>query len=235
MPRDTISDLVAFIAVARERSFTRAAAQLGVSPSALSHTIRALEARTDVRLLTRTTRSVRRPRPASGCCRRSRRASRRSRPSWRRCASCARSPPARSASRRPTTRPTPSCGRGFRRSCRLSRPEGRDRRRLRPRGHRRAALRHRRAPRRPGREGHDRRAHRAGHALCDRRRAELSGAAARPEGAAGPDAAQLHQPAPADPWRPARLGAAEGRSRAAGPRRRARRSSTAPTRCSMRR
>ena len=58
MPRDTISDLVAFLAVARERSFTRAAAQLGVSPSALSHTIRALEARTGVRLLMRTTRSV---------------------------------------------------------------------------------------------------------------------------------------------------------------------------------
>jgi DNA-binding transcriptional LysR family regulator len=58
MPRDTISDLLAFVAVARERSFTRAAAQLGVSPSALSHTVRALEAKTGVRLLTRTTRSV---------------------------------------------------------------------------------------------------------------------------------------------------------------------------------
>ncbi len=51
-------DLLAFVAVARERSFTRAAAQLGVSQSALSHTIRALEARLGVRLLTRTTRSV---------------------------------------------------------------------------------------------------------------------------------------------------------------------------------
>ncbi len=58
MPRDTLSDLVAFVAVARERSFTRAAAQLGVSPSALSHTMRALEASTGVRLLARTTRSV---------------------------------------------------------------------------------------------------------------------------------------------------------------------------------
>ena len=44
--------------VARERSFTRAAAQLGVSQSALSHAMRNLEARLDVRLLTRTTRSV---------------------------------------------------------------------------------------------------------------------------------------------------------------------------------
>jgi DNA-binding transcriptional LysR family regulator len=58
MARETISDLVAFLAVARERSFTRAAAQLGTSQPALSYTIRMLEARLGVRLLTRTTRSV---------------------------------------------------------------------------------------------------------------------------------------------------------------------------------
>ncbi len=59
MPRQPIlSDLVAFLAVARERSFTRAAAQLGVSQSALSHTIRGLEERLGIRLLTRTTRAV---------------------------------------------------------------------------------------------------------------------------------------------------------------------------------
>lgn len=58
MSRDDISDLRAFIAVAREGSFTRAAVQLGVSQSALSHTLRALESRLGVRLLTRTTRSV---------------------------------------------------------------------------------------------------------------------------------------------------------------------------------
>jgi DNA-binding transcriptional LysR family regulator len=56
--RETISDLVALLAVARERSFTRAAAQLGVSTSALSHAIRGLEERIGVRLLTRTTRNV---------------------------------------------------------------------------------------------------------------------------------------------------------------------------------
>ncbi|MDU6240793.1 MAG: LysR family transcriptional regulator, partial [Bradyrhizobium sp.] len=50
--------LAMFLAVAEERSFTRAAAKLGVSPSALSHAIRRLEQRMDVRLLTRTTRSV---------------------------------------------------------------------------------------------------------------------------------------------------------------------------------
>jgi DNA-binding transcriptional LysR family regulator len=58
MSRAPLADLGAFIAVARERSFTRAAAQLGVSPSALSQTMRALEEKLGVRLLTRTTRSV---------------------------------------------------------------------------------------------------------------------------------------------------------------------------------
>lgn len=58
MRRQNINDLLALRAVARERSFTRAAAQIGVSPSALSHRIRALEERLGVRLLTRTTRSV---------------------------------------------------------------------------------------------------------------------------------------------------------------------------------
>jgi DNA-binding transcriptional LysR family regulator len=58
MPRPHLNDLLAFLAVARERSFTRAAAQLGVSQSALSHTLRGLEQRLGLRLLTRTTRSV---------------------------------------------------------------------------------------------------------------------------------------------------------------------------------
>jgi|SRR5271166_4735963 len=58
MERATVTDLIAFLAVARERNFTRAAAQLGVSQPALSRTIRGLEARLGVRLLTRSTRSV---------------------------------------------------------------------------------------------------------------------------------------------------------------------------------
>ena len=58
MPRTDLNDIVAFLAVARERSFTRAAAQLGVSQSALSQTLRGLESRLGLRLLTRTTRSV---------------------------------------------------------------------------------------------------------------------------------------------------------------------------------
>lgn len=56
--RENFNDLIAFAIVARERSFTRAAAQVGVSQSALSHTIKQLEARLGIRLLTRTTRSV---------------------------------------------------------------------------------------------------------------------------------------------------------------------------------
>jgi DNA-binding transcriptional LysR family regulator len=58
MSRANLNDLQAFLAVARERNFTRAAAKLGVSQSALSHTMRGLEARLGLRLLTRTTRSV---------------------------------------------------------------------------------------------------------------------------------------------------------------------------------
>lgn len=58
MPRTDLNDLAAFLAVAQERSFTRAAAHLGVSQSALSQTLRGLEARLGLRLLARTTRSV---------------------------------------------------------------------------------------------------------------------------------------------------------------------------------
>lgn len=58
MQRTNLNDLVAFLTVARERSFTRAAAKLGMSQSSLSHIIRDLETRLGIRLLTRTTRSV---------------------------------------------------------------------------------------------------------------------------------------------------------------------------------
>ncbi|MBY5811199.1 LysR family transcriptional regulator [Rhizobium leguminosarum] len=58
MERQNINDLMVFLVVARERSFTKAAAKFGVSQSALSHTLRQLEQRLGVRLLTRTTRSV---------------------------------------------------------------------------------------------------------------------------------------------------------------------------------
>lgn len=58
MARQSLNDLAAFAAIARARSFTAAAADLGVSPSALSHSMRDLEERMGVRLLARSTRSV---------------------------------------------------------------------------------------------------------------------------------------------------------------------------------
>jgi DNA-binding transcriptional LysR family regulator len=58
MRRDELGDMLAFLAVAEERSFTRAAAKTGTSQSSLSHTVRRLEERMGVRLLVRTTRSV---------------------------------------------------------------------------------------------------------------------------------------------------------------------------------
>lgn len=58
MAHTKVNDLQAFLAVARDQSFTKAAERLGVTPSALSHTIRALEERLGVRLLARTTRNV---------------------------------------------------------------------------------------------------------------------------------------------------------------------------------
>ena len=58
MARENLNDLSAFVAVAQAHSFTKAAAQLGISPSALSHAMRGLEERLGVRLLARTTRSV---------------------------------------------------------------------------------------------------------------------------------------------------------------------------------
>lgn len=58
MPKHNLNDLLAFMTVAREGSFTRAAAQLGVTQSAISQTVSGLEARLNIRLLTRTTRSL---------------------------------------------------------------------------------------------------------------------------------------------------------------------------------
>jgi DNA-binding transcriptional LysR family regulator len=82
MARENINDLIAFLAVARERSFTKAAAQLGVSQSALSHTVRGLEERLGVRLLTRTTRSVAPTQAGERLLRTQDPGWRRSRPSW---------------------------------------------------------------------------------------------------------------------------------------------------------
>src|SRR5690606_30709087 len=58
MKNSKVNDLQAFVAVARAQSFTKAAAKLGITPSALSHTIKGLEERLGIRLLARTTRNV---------------------------------------------------------------------------------------------------------------------------------------------------------------------------------
>ena len=58
MIKENFNELQIFLVVARERSFTKAASKLGVSQSALSHAMKALEERLNIRLLTRTTRSV---------------------------------------------------------------------------------------------------------------------------------------------------------------------------------
>src|ERR1700724_1556392 len=136
MPRHELNDLLAFVAVARERSFTKAAAQLGVSQSALSHTIRGLEERLGLRLLTRTTRSA---------------------------------PPTEAGERLLHTigpRFEEVRGRAFRRRC---------------------------AQRRASGEGHDRGAHRAGHAQRSRRGSVVFQYAAGTAEAAETDRPQLHQ------------------------------------------
>ena len=83
MARESVDDLIAFLAVARQRSFTRAAAQLGVSQPALSLKIRTLEQRLGVRLLTRTTRSVSTTEAVNVCFKRSAHISMASKQGWR--------------------------------------------------------------------------------------------------------------------------------------------------------
>ena len=82
MERADASDLLAFLAVARERNFTRAAARLAISQPTLSQTVQALEERLGVRLLNRTTQASRRPKRVNGCCRRSAPSSTRSMSNW---------------------------------------------------------------------------------------------------------------------------------------------------------
>ena len=174
MPRQNLHDLLAFLAVARERSFTRAAAQLGVSQSALSHTIRGLEARLGLRLLTRTTRSVA-PTEAG---------ERLLRTVGPRFDEIDADLAALSELReKPAGTIRITAGEHAAESIlwpALAKllpdypgHQGRDHRRLRPDRHRRRALRRRRPARRAGGQGHDRRAHRAGHAHGGRRRTGL--------------------------------------------------------------
>jgi DNA-binding transcriptional LysR family regulator len=222
MMAKSLDDLVAFLAVARERNFTRAAARLGVSQSAQSQTIRGLEAWLGLRLLTRTTRSVA---PTEAGQRLLETVGPRLDEIDAELAAlsarCARNRPARSASTPTSTRPNRSSGRRWKRSCRLPGHQGRDRYRQRPDRHRRRAVRRRRPPRRTGREGHDRRAHWTRLAHGGGRRAFLFRQMAAAADAARPRRPQLHQSALADLRRPLRLGVRERQTGAQGSRRRA--------------
>ena len=221
MQRGHLDDLLAFVAVARERSFTKAAAKLGVSQSALSHTIRELEARLGVRLLTRTTRSVS---PTEAGERLLQHVGPRFEEIEAELAAVSelRDKPAGTIRITATEHAADTilCAEACAAPAAVPRHQGRDHHRLRPDRHRRRALRRRRAQRRAGGQGHDRGAHRAGHAHGGRRRAGLLPQAPGAEDAAGPDRPQLHQPAPADPWRAVCLGVREGRPRVERARRR---------------
>jgi DNA-binding transcriptional LysR family regulator len=109
MQRGHLDDFLAFLAEAREQSFTRAAAKLGVSQSALSHTMRELEERLGMRLLTRTTRRVAPAEAGERLVQTLGPGSRRSRPSLRRWANSATSPRATFASRQPNMQLRQSC------------------------------------------------------------------------------------------------------------------------------
>src|SRR6266705_3570805 len=203
MQRENVNDLLAFLAVARERSVTKAAAKLGVSQWELSHSMRGLEARLGLRLLTRTTRSV---------------------------------SPTEAGERLLQT-----VGHRFEEieaeleslselreklagvdevPAALPGHQGRDHRRPQPDRHRCPALRRWRAFRRASGEGHDRRAHRTGHAYGGHRCTVVFRGAIPAQEAPGPDRAQLHQSATTDLWRPVCLGARKRRPRAEGARRR---------------
>ena len=162
MRREELADLSAFVVVAEERSFTRAAAKLGTSQSALSLTVRGLEERLGVRLLTRTTRSVA-PTEAGerlvrtlGPVRRDRR--RAGRPQ-RASGEARRHHPHHGRRARGRSDPLACPGDA---PAALPRYQGGADHRLWPDRHRRGALRRRRSSRRAGGEGHDRRAHRSG-------------------------------------------------------------------------
>ena len=210
MQRGSLDDLRALVAVARERSFTRAAAKLGVSQSALSQTIRQLETRLGVRLLTRTTRSVS-PTQAGE------RLLRTVRPRFEEIDAelAAVSELAREAGRRHSDH--------RHRASRPKRSLCRNSRKL-LRGYPDikveiaidygltdivASVLTRACERRTGGEGHDRRAHWAGHAHGGGRRAIVFQKKARAEQAAGSGRSQLHQSAPDLAWRPLSRGSSK--------------------------
>ena len=217
MRREDLGDLAAFLAVAEERSFTRAAARLGTSQSALSHTIRRLEARLGLRLLTRTTRNVA-PTEAGERLMETLRPALDEIDGKLAALDRLREKPAgtiRINSSRARRRNHPLAGAGPP-AAGLPRHQGRGRHRPQPDRHRRRALRRRRAAGRAGRQGHDRRADRPGPAHGGGRRARLFRDPSGAQDAARAHRPQLHQPAPADARRALRLGVRGGRPRIQG-------------------
>ena len=207
MQRGNLDDLLAFVAVGKERSFTKAAAKLGMSQSSLSHIIRELEARLGVRLLTRTTRSVS-PTEAGE------RLLNDLAPRFEEIESSLASVTELREKPAGTVRITatefvidtvliPKLAGPLRAA---SRRKGGVHRGLRPYQHRRRAVRCGRAQRRADRQGHDRGPHWAGHAHGRRRCAVILQRAHGAEEAVGPDRAQLHQPASPDAWQPVCVG-----------------------------
>ena len=221
MQRGNLDDLLAFLAVGRERSFTKAAAKLGMSQSSLSHTIRELEARLGVRLLTRTTRSVA---PTQAGERLLQNIGPRFEEIDAELAAVRdlRDKPAGTI--RITATEYAADAILLPKLAKLlpavSGYQDRDRCRLRPEQYRRGRLRRRCAQRRAGRQGHDRGAHRAGPAHGRRRCAVVFSETARAEEAAGPDRSQLHQSATSHAWRAVFVGIRKRRPRAEGARRR---------------
>ena len=167
MPGGNLNDLLAFLAVARERSFTKAAAQLGVSQSALSQTIRQLEERLGLRLLTRTTRSVS-PTEAGERLLRSVGPRLDEIEDEIEALSELREKPAGTIRITATDYAIRSCAlaEAGEVPAQVSGHQGRDEHRLRPDRHCRPGFRCRRASRGTGCKGHDLRADRAGHPLC---------------------------------------------------------------------
>ena len=174
MAGENLHDLAAFVAVAEERSFTRAAAKLGVSQSALSQTVRGLEARLGIRLLTRTTRSVA---PTEAGERLLRTVAPRFEEINAELAALSelRDKPAGTIRITSTENAAEAVLWPALRTLPAGLPghQGGDRHRLRPDRHRRGAARCRRPPRRDRGKGHDRGPHRAGHAHGGRRLARL--------------------------------------------------------------
>ena len=198
MQRGRLDDLQAFVAVARERSFTNAAAKLGVSQSALSHTIRELEQRLGVRLLSRTTRSVSPTEAGERSASQHRTALRRDRGGG-----CRRKRASGEACWHYSDHSNRKCDRDNSRpeACaavaRIPGHQSRDDHRLWPHGYRGSAVRRWRAQRRASSQRHDRHADRSGHAHGRRGRTLIFQEEARAEDPAGPDQSQLHQLAPA--------------------------------------